>query len=174
MTEALQAIDPLLARLCSAHPAKMPKNFLERIDAALEASRERQKKIDALIEAAEEEMEKRNRLAEIGKKLKREEGAELALRTIRNAVCTAYGVSPRDFSSQRRTANLVRPRQVACYLAKEFSHFSFPVIGRHLGNRDHTTVMHGVRKITEKLKTDQKLQAEVAALTATLSQKEAA
>jgi chromosomal replication initiator protein len=167
-------IDPLLSRLCQAHPAKMPPDFGNRVMAAIEASRERQKKLDTLIAEAEAEMEKRERLAELGKKLKREDEAEFALRTIRNAVCTAYGVSPRDFNSDRRTANLVRPRQVAYYLAKEFSHFSFPVIGRHFGNRDHTTALYGYRKIARLRQTDKKLDREICSLIATLSQKEAA
>jgi chromosomal replication initiator protein len=49
--------------------------------------------------------------------------------------------------SSRRTANVVRPRQIAMYLAKTLTLRSLPEIGRRFGGRDHTTVLHAVRKI---------------------------
>jgi chromosomal replication initiator protein len=56
-------------------------------------------------------------------------------------------VSRADLLSSRRTANVVRPRQVAMYLAKILTLRSLPEIGRRFGGRDHTTVLHAVRKI---------------------------
>lgn len=57
------------------------------------------------------------------------------------------GVSVTDMKSARRTKSLVAARQVAMYVARMVSQSSYPEIGRRFGNRDHTTVMHAVRKI---------------------------
>ena len=62
-------------------------------------------------------------------------------------VARQYNVSRSDLLSSRRTANVVRPRQVAMYLAKTLTLRSLPEIGRRFGGRDHTTVLHAVRKI---------------------------
>ena len=56
-------------------------------------------------------------------------------------------------SSARRARAVARPRQVAMYLAKQLTSRSLPEIGRKFGNRDHTTVMHAVRRV-EELRTD--------------------
>lgn len=80
-------------------------------------------------------------------------------------VCKHYGVSRVDVISHRRTANVVRPRQVAMYLAKTLTCQSLPEIGRRFGGRDHTTVLHAVRKIERLVETDRVLRDEVEALT---------
>ena len=66
-----------------------------------------------------------------------------------------------DMRSARRTANIVRPRQVAMYLAKTLTLRSLPEIGRRFGGRDHTTVLHAVRKITALVAKDVALCNEV-------------
>lgn len=63
-------------------------------------------------------------------------------------VARRYGVTDLDVVSQRRTATVVRPRQIVCYLAKMLTPLSLPQIGNAIGGRDHTTVLHAVRKIT--------------------------
>jgi hypothetical protein len=70
---------------------------------------------------------------------------------IQEVVCAAFGVQLVDLTSARRTANLVKPRQVAMYLAKTMTGRSLPEIGRRFGGRDHTTVLHAVRKIAAKV-----------------------
>lgn len=79
---------------------------------------------------------------------------------IQKLVATHYGVSRADILSSRRTANVVRPRQIAMYLSKVMTLRSLPEIGRRFGGRDHTTVLHAVRKIDELLGKDKNL-AEV-------------
>jgi chromosomal replication initiation ATPase DnaA len=70
------------------------------------------------------------------------------IKAIQAIVATFYNVTRGDLCSARRTANIVvRPRQIAMYLAKEMTPFSLPQIGHHFGGRDHTTVLHAVRKI---------------------------
>ena len=66
--------------------------------------------------------------------------------------------------SSRRTANVVRPRQVAMYLAKILTLRSLPEIGRRFGGRDHTTVLHAVRKIETLAGNDSALAEEIEAL----------
>jgi Bacterial dnaA protein helix-turn-helix len=79
-----------------------------------------------------------------------------------------YGVSRVDLLSARRTANVVRPRQVAMYLAKTLTLRSLPEIGQKFGNRDHTTVLHAVRKIEALRKKNKQLDDEIEHLMAIL------
>ncbi|MDQ0503796.1 chromosomal replication initiator protein DnaA [Xanthobacter agilis] len=79
-------------------------------------------------------------------------------------VAKHYNVSRADLLSQRRTANVVKPRQVAMFLAKTLTLRSLPEIGRRFGGRDHTTVLHAVRKIDRLLGTDRALADEIEVL----------
>ncbi len=72
-----------------------------------------------------------------------------------------YSVPRADLLSPRRARSIVRPRQVGMYLAKKLTPRSLPEIGRRFGGRDHSTVLHAVRKIEELIKTDNKLAREV-------------
>ena len=63
-----------------------------------------------------------------------------------------------DMSSSRRSINIARPRQIAMYLCKEITSFSYPEIGKAFGGKDHTTVMHAVKKIVCFIIADLKLQ----------------
>jgi len=71
----------------------------------------------------------------------------ITVRDIQIAVCDRMGWTIAEFLSDRRTAALVHIRQIAMYLAKEFTTHSLPVLGRHFGGKDHTTVLHAVNKI---------------------------
>ena len=66
---------------------------------------------------------------------------------IRKVVAEIAGVEDNDLLSGRRTRAVVRPRQVAMYIAKTVTSRSLPEIGRRFGGRDHTTVLHAVRKV---------------------------
>ncbi len=80
---------------------------------------------------------------------------------IQKLVATHFNVSRADILSSRRTANVVRPRQIAMYLAKIMTPRSLPEIGRRFGGRDHTTVLHAVRKIEGLVSKDQTLNEEL-------------
>ncbi len=73
-------------------------------------------------------------------------------------VAEQYEVSPEEIISQKRSRNIARPRQVVMYLCRNMLNIPLQEVGRALGGRDHTTIMHGVDKITEELKTDASLQ----------------
>lgn len=81
---------------------------------------------------------------------------------IQRVVAKHYNVHRMDLISARRTANIVRPRQVAMYLAKTLTLRSLPEIGRRFGGRDHTTALHAIRKIDRLITTDADLAAKVA------------
>ena len=80
---------------------------------------------------------------------------------IQRIVARQFNVSKNDLLSNRRTRMIVRPRQIAMYLAKVMTPRSLPEIGRRFGGRDHTTVLHAVRKIEELASQDQNLAHEV-------------
>ena len=64
--------------------------------------------------------------------------------------------------SPRRSRSLARPRQIAMYLAKQYTTNSLPDIGRKFSNRDHTTVIHAVKKIEGLIKSDNEINHSVA------------
>ena len=63
--------------------------------------------------------------------------------------------------SPRRSRSLARPRQIAMYLAKQHTTNSLPDIGRKFSNRDHTTVIHAVKKISELMKNDNEIKESI-------------
>jgi len=107
------------------------------------------------LEMAEREMRDLIRPAE----LKR-----VRIEDIQRIVARQYNVSRADLLSSRRTANVVRPRQVAMYLAKVLTLRSLPEIGRRFGGRDHTTVLHAVRKIEALAGNDNVFAEEIESL----------
>jgi chromosomal replication initiator protein len=72
-------------------------------------------------------------------------------------VASQQGVSVQDLIGQNRSAKVALPRQMAMYILREFNEISLPQIGELLGGRDHTTVMHGIKKVSE----DEKLKKQV-------------
>jgi chromosomal replication initiator protein len=89
------------------------------------------------------------------------EPKRVKIEDIQRAVARHYNVSRADMLSSRRTANVVRPRQIAMYLAKTLTLRSLPEIGRRFGGRDHTTVLHAVRKIETLADGDKALSEEI-------------
>lgn len=88
---------------------------------------------------------------------------------IQKAVARHFNISKEDMVSSRRTAQVVRPRQIAIYLAKMLTPRSLPEIGRRFGKRDHTTILHAVRKIESLMQVDDKMAKNVEDLRALLS-----
>jgi chromosomal replication initiator protein len=86
---------------------------------------------------------------------------KIKIEDIQKLVASHFNVSRGDILSARRTASVVRPRQIAMYLSKLLTPRSLPEIGRRFGGRDHTTVLHAVRKITGLVTTDATLSEEI-------------
>ena len=89
------------------------------------------------------------------------EPKRVRIEDIQKIVGRHYNVSRNDLLSSRRTQVIVRPRQIAMYLAKTLTPRSLPEIGRRFGGRDHTTVLHAVRKIEKLAGEDPKLAQEL-------------
>jgi chromosomal replication initiator protein len=83
---------------------------------------------------------------------------------IQKAVSAHFDLKPIDLLSARRAVAVARPRQIAMYLAKRLTTRSLPEIGRKFGNRDHSTVIHAVRRIEELRGTDRDIDTAVASL----------
>ena len=90
-----------------------------------------------------------------------QEPKRIKIEEIQRIVVRQYNVSRGDLLSSRRTAHVVRPRQIAMYLARTLTLTSLPEIGRRFGGRDHTTVLHAVRKIENLVNNDAALAQEI-------------
>lgn len=84
---------------------------------------------------------------------------KVSVEEIQRKVAEHYNIRLSDLVGPKRVRTLARPRQVAMYLSKQMTSRSLPEIGRRFGGRDHTTIMHGVRKI-EELRADDRSLAE--------------
>jgi chromosomal replication initiator protein len=89
------------------------------------------------------------------------EPRKVRIEDIQKLVATHYNVSRADILSSRRSAGVVKPRQIAMYLSKQLTLRSLPEIGRRFGGRDHTTVLHAVRKIEGAVGADPTLREDI-------------
>ncbi|MEL7114537.1 MAG: chromosomal replication initiator protein DnaA [Pseudomonadota bacterium] len=91
----------------------------------------------------------------------READRKVTIEEIQRKVSEHYNIRLSDLIGPRRVRTIARPRQMAMYLAKHLTARSLPEIGRRFGGRDHTTVMHGVRKIDELRGTDSQIAEDL-------------
>lgn len=91
------------------------------------------------------------------------------VKAIQRTCCAAYGITMADILSARRTRDVVKPRQIAMYLAKTMTLKSLPDVGRRFGGRDHTTVLFAVRKIERMVKTDPDFASHIETLKQSIS-----
>ena len=82
-----------------------------------------------------------------------------------SVVAEHFGVNPEDITSKRRNSEFVQPRQVVMYLCRELTDTSFTNIGKLLGKKDHTTIIHGVNKITSEMKINEELKNKIDIIT---------
>jgi chromosomal replication initiator protein len=93
---------------------------------------------------------------------------QISVENIQKTVADFFNIKVADMYSKRRPANIARPRQIAMYLAKELTQKSLPEIGELFGGRDHTTVLHAVRKIAQDRAKNAELNHELHVLEQTL------
>ena len=86
---------------------------------------------------------------------------QVNVESIQNVVAAHFNLNIQEMLSPRRSRSLARPRQIAMYLSKQHTTNSLPDIGRKFSNRDHTTVIHAVRKIDELIKKDNEVKHNV-------------
>jgi chromosomal replication initiator protein len=94
---------------------------------------------------------------------------DVTIARVQELVCDAFSLSREELLSTSRAARVSWPRQLAMYLAREHTQESLPAIGRSFGGRNHTTVMHAVKRTTERLAADPEAFAAVQKLTARLT-----
>lgn len=87
--------------------------------------------------------------------------AQTSADSIIEATCKYFNITRDDITSKKKTKDIVLPRQIAMFLILEFLSMPLASIGQIFGGRDHTTIIHARDKITQKLKTDSKLVAQV-------------
>ena len=102
--------------------------------------------------------------------LLRANNRRISIDEIQRKVCSHYNLRMADMQSARRARNVARPRQIAMYLAKQLTSRSLPEIGRKFGGRDHTTVMHAVRKIEQLSTEDPSFSDEVSLIRRSLNE----
>ena len=88
-------------------------------------------------------------------------GKSTSIEFIQNIVATYFNLNVSEMLSVRRSRSLARPRQIAMYFAKKLTTSSLPEIGRKFSNRDHTTVIHAVKKIEELMNKDNEIKQKV-------------
>ncbi|MBL60602.1 MAG: chromosomal replication initiator protein DnaA [Candidatus Pelagibacter sp.] len=89
----------------------------------------------------------------------------ISIEDIQKMVVDYYNLSMNDFLSSRRSRHIARPRQIAMYLSKKLTTKSLPEIGRKFTGRDHTTVIHAIKKIEELMSKDRQFEYEVQSIT---------
>lgn len=97
-----------------------------------------------------------------------EDARPVAVEHVQRVVAEHFGLTIRDLQSQRRTQDVVHPRQLAMYLTRELTDLSLPRIGEHFGGRDHTTIHYGHEKITRRIREDRETYNLIQDLTATI------
>ncbi|HIP05996.1 MAG TPA: chromosomal replication initiator protein DnaA, partial [Gammaproteobacteria bacterium] len=85
---------------------------------------------------------------------------QITIQNIQKVVAEYFKMRISDLHSKRRNRQITRPRQIAMALAKELTTMSLPEIGDAFGGRDHTTVLHAQRKVSELIKTDPKISED--------------
>lgn len=98
------------------------------------------------------------------------EQRQVKVEDIQKLVCKQYNVSKQDLLSARRTRSIVWPRQIAMFLCKAMTPRSLPEIGKRFGDRDHTTVLHAVRKVEDLVGRDETIAREIETLKRELSE----
>jgi chromosomal replication initiator protein len=98
------------------------------------------------------------------------EAAAVSIERIQELVCERFSVNLTELTGDRRSQNIVYPRQVAMYLSRELTDSSLPKIGKHFGGRDHTTVIHATSKIARLIREDRSVYNLVQELTARIKQ----
>lgn len=90
------------------------------------------------------------------------------MQTIRKIVCENYGIDATAMDSYCHAVKVTMPRQIAMYLCRKMTTNSLPQIGRRFANRDHTTVLHAVKKIAEMRAKDEAFNQKLAVLENTI------
>jgi len=101
---------------------------------------------------------------EVLKNIIKEHVSECSVEAIQRAVAEVYHIKVSDLKSPRRLKSVALPRQIAMYLSKKHLNISYPEIGYKFGGKDHSTVIHAVKKISKMLEKDEALKRDIEAI----------
>jgi chromosomal replication initiator protein len=90
------------------------------------------------------------------KDMVRNSNAQISIESIQNYVCEYFGIEPNKVREKTRKQEIVEARQIAMFLSKKFTKSSLKTIGLHFGGRDHSTVIHAISTVEERLSTSPK------------------
>jgi chromosomal replication initiator protein len=105
-----------------------------------------------------------NMAREVLKDIIVEKNKDVTIEMIQKYVADYFNIKTSDLKSEKRLKNLVIPRQIAIYLCRELTKASFPEIGDKFGGKDHSTIIHSVKKITRLLESDLELKNTIEAI----------
>lgn len=166
MTYAEQLAAERKARLERIESASIRRKAIKELSQVLAEQRELiadiQKEADIPEVVGEWISRQRAITAELKASVQEAEHARPTVAKIQARTADYFAVNRDDMLSARRTANVVHPRQVAYFLCKAMTLRSLPDIGRKFGGRDHTTVLHGIRKIERLIRKDWQVAYDVA------------
>jgi hypothetical protein len=94
---------------------------------------------------------------------------KLDIKLIQEMVAAHYRIRVADLVSERRTADIVKPRQIAMHLCRKMTPRSYPDIGRRFGGKDHTTILHADKKVIRSIASNPEFAAEVAEIEARIA-----
>ncbi len=86
---------------------------------------------------------------------------EVTPESIMQVVCDHFGITQQDIASQKRSRDIVIPRQIVMYLCRDMTDTPLQTIGKYIGGRDHTTIIHGAEKIANDLEKNESLRATI-------------
>jgi len=98
---------------------------------------------------------------ELRDKINIQQNTNISVETIIKVVADYYGLSVKDIKGPKRSKNVMLPRQIAMYIVSELTEYSTTEIGGEFGGRDHTTVMHSVKKMSDSIKVDSGLDSTI-------------
>ena len=98
-----------------------------------------------------------------------EKNRELSVEEIQKTVAAHFNIKVSDLKSPKRLKALVLPRQIAMYISRQLTSASYPDLGERFGGKDHSTIIHAIKKIERQLETDMQLRSTIATLRNALS-----
>ena len=102
-----------------------------------------------------------NMAKEVLKDILVEQNKEITVETIQKMVANYYHIKTSDIKSSKRLKNIVLPRQISMYISRKLTSSSFPEIGSKFGGKDHSTIIHAIKKIEKKMEEDMHLRSTV-------------
>ena len=106
--------------------------------------------------------------SEVLKHILVEKSRDISVEEIQKTVATYFNIKVSELRSAKRVKNLVLPRQIAMYLSRQLTSFSFPDIGEKFGGKDHSTIIYAIKKMEKQMEEDVQLKTSIESVRAML------